>query len=221
MRFGLGKRRFQPRHVCFIARQILCVAGITLLSIASALLHAILGAQHQIIVAARHVEANEGDRAILEAGVLHISVAQLALVFHCQSTLTQSIQGGEHGFAQMGESLQRIKTTVVDPVAIGPFVVAGHIHHRFCHAVEHFQSIGVNVIGAFGAAVFDVAVVQRESDVRCVDAVQHRRQLGVIACFFVGHVTPQAKGVGGVSSERCRRSAGGGVGGARDQAESH
>jgi len=96
----------------------------------------------------------------------------------------------------MGQALQRVKAAVVESMAIGPFVVAGHVDHRTAHAGKHRQRVGVDVVGAFGTAVLDVAVVDREGDVGAVDAGQHGRQFLVVASLLVGHVTPQAERVG-------------------------
>ena len=164
--------------------------------VTGALVFAFLFAHHHVVVAAGLVDADKHHTAMAKAGVFHKLLAQLALLLQCQGGLAQAAGAGEHHFAQVRQALQGIEAAVVAAVAIGPLVVAWHINHRLGHAVEHLERVGINLIGAFAAAVLDVAVIQRESNVRLVDAFQHSRQFGVVPRFFVGHVAPQTKAEG-------------------------
>jgi hypothetical protein len=67
------------------------------------------------------------------------------------------------------------------------------------HAAKHLERIGVNLVGALGAAILDVTVVNGKSNVGLVDALKHRLQFGFVVRIFVGHVTPQSKGVASTS----------------------
>ena len=192
---GLGalKRLFQPRYVGHITLCMLFVGSGALLRSAGAFVRAVLGVKNQVVVAAWNVQPDEFNGFVMKAHVFDKRLAQSALTSQRHGALTQAGRLRKHNFAHMRQTLQTIVAAVVQAVAVGPLVVAGDVDHRFFHAVEHGQSVGVHVVSALGAAVFDVTVVDRKRDVRTVDAFEHRRKFGVIARFSVRHVTPQTE----------------------------
>lgn len=118
----------------------------------------------QVVVAARHVDADKLNATVAEAGVFDKFFAWFALMLKCHLALAQATFAGKHDGYASG-ALKRVHAAVVQTMAIRPLVVAWHVDHRLGHAAKHGQGIGVDAVHAFGAAILDVAVIQRERDV--------------------------------------------------------
>ena len=104
---------------------------------ACALVRALFVAQHQIIVAARHIQADEHHAAVTEADILGKFAAQWPLTGQCQPGLAKTVRlVGQH-LTQLRQALQRVITAVVQAMAIGPFVVTHRVDQWFFQAVEH------------------------------------------------------------------------------------
>ena len=89
----------------------------------------------------------------------------------------------EEQLAHRGQPLQRIVHAVVGPVAIGPFIVARRVDQRVLEGVEGRAHGGEACVGAFGAAVLDVADVDREPDLRVrVDGADQVAEAGFLRC---------------------------------------
>jgi hypothetical protein len=86
---------------------------------------------------------------------------------------------GEEDLAHGREPLKRVVATVVGPVTVGPFVVAGRVNQRIDEAVElgpHHREV---LVGALRGPALDVTQVVNELDrwIR-VDLINHLRKAG-------------------------------------------
>ena len=96
LRPRLRERCRQPRDVGGIPLQVFGVGRITLHSLAGAFVRAVFGIQHEVVIAARHVDAHKDYPALAETGVFYVLLASLALVFKWHLGLTQAVHRGVH-----------------------------------------------------------------------------------------------------------------------------
>jgi len=78
-------------------------------------------------------------------------------------------------------------------VAICPFIVAGDVDDGLPELAEHGDGIAEGAVVATGAAILDVAIVEREFDICGIDAVEQRGYFWQVVGLGVGHVAPQTE----------------------------
>ncbi len=115
---------------------------------------------HHVVVAAGLVDTNEHHATVAKTGIFNKLLTQLSLVVQEERRFTEAIQGGEHYPTDMGQALKGVVAAVIRTMAIGPLVIARNVDHWFFHGPKHSESVGVNVIGALRASVFDVTVIK-------------------------------------------------------------
>ena len=183
----------QEGNVCSITSGIFRIIIGTVLYGTFTFLEAIGVAVDLVVVATWNIQSDKYHLAITPTGIFRVQSTKSALVFELHSVLPEAPLGIEHGGTQKGQSFQVIIATVIGAMAVGPFIVAGNIHHRRPEFIKTADCAGILRIVTYGTSVLDITVKYGELDPGCIDVGDQGRNLSIITVLCIRHIAPESK----------------------------